>query len=201
MDKRHVTRRRLVAGGGTLVSGLLAGCLSESTDEQPTADNGNNDTTTPTEEDTATPTATESTSSETPSNNTSGQSDSTTDDLDIREANVVDVTVEANGSYRFAVTLHHDDDGEDGYANWWQVEQLDGTRLGRRELTHPHSTQPFTRATTIEIPETVSCVVVRGHDQTHGYGGTAALVTLDSQEQRIVDQGTEPQAFDTEDCP
>ncbi|MFC7059061.1 hypothetical protein [Halovenus salina] len=65
----------------------------------------------------------------------------------------------------------------------------------------PHSTQPFTRATTIEIPETVSCVVVRGHDQTHGYGGTAALVTLDSQEQRIVDQGTEPQAFDTEDCP
>jgi hypothetical protein len=47
-------------------------------------------------------------------------------DLDLREANVVDVAFEGSGgSYRFDVTLYHDDDGESGYADWWQVETLD----------------------------------------------------------------------------
>lgn len=99
--------------------------------------------------------------------------DAGTDDLDLREANVVDISFEGqNGMYTFDVTLHHDDDGEEGYANWWQVERLDGARLGRRELLHAHSQQPFTRPETIEVPEETTCVVVRGHDQTHEYGRT-----------------------------
>ena len=90
--------------------------------------------------------------------------------LDLREANVTDVEVERDGAgrYRFDVTLYHDDDGEDGYANWWQVETLAGKRLGRRELLHAHGTQEFTRSATIEIPEGIDRVVVRGHDQIHG---------------------------------
>ena len=117
-------------------------------------------------------------------------------ELDLREANVVDVTFEADAqNYTFDVTLHHDDDGEDGYANWWQVEGLDGEQLGRRELLHPHSQQPFTRSATIPIPDTLSCVVVRGHDQTHGYGGRAAVVSLDSEELELVDQGPERQSI------
>ena len=45
---------------------------------------------------------------------------------DLREANVTDVAIEdSNGGYRFSVTLFYDD-GEDGYANWWQVETPDG---------------------------------------------------------------------------
>jgi hypothetical protein len=125
-----------------------------------------------------------------------------TDDLDLREANVVDVSFEEqNGTYTFDVTLHHDDDGEEGYANWWQVERLDGTRLGRRELLHAHSQQPFTRSETIEIPEEVTCVVVRGHDQTHEYGGLAIVVNLDSGETLLRDQGSERQSFDASDCP
>ena len=110
--------------------------------------------------------------------------DATTEDggasdesLDLREANVVDATIErGDGGYRFDVALHHDDAGEEGYADWWQVERLDGTRLGRRELLHAHDRQPFTRSATVEIPDSVSCVVVRGHDQTHGYGGQGAAV-------------------------
>jgi hypothetical protein len=44
-------------------------------------------------------------------------------------------------------------------------------------------------------------VVVRGHDQTHEYGGQAMLVNLDSGATRAVDQGPESQSFDASDCP
>ena len=100
---------------------------------------------------------------------------------------------------RFDTAL--DDDGEDGYANWWQVERLDGTRLGRRELLHAHSEQPFTRSATVEIPDDVACVIVRGHDETHGYGGRAAAVDLASGTSRSVDQGPERRPIDPGECP
>jgi hypothetical protein len=115
------------------------------------------------------------------------------DELDLREANVVEVAVSrSGGSYRFDVTLYHDDDGEDGYANWWQVETLDGRQLGRRELLHAHSTAPFTRSETVSIPDGTTYVVVRGHDQTHGYGGQAMVVNVDTGETETVRQGPEP---------
>lgn len=125
-----------------------------------------------------------------------------TSELDFREANVVDVEIDGDGSnYTFAVTLHHDDNGEAGYANWWQVERLDGTKLGRRELLHAHGEQPFTRSTTIEIPASVDCVVVRGHDQTHEYGGRAVVVDLEAAAVRGVNQGPERQRIDEAICP
>ncbi|QLH84123.1 hypothetical protein [Halosimplex pelagicum] len=126
-----------------------------------------------------------------------------TPDLDLREANVTAVEVESagDGAYRFSVTLYHDDDGEDGYANWWQVETLDGERLGRRELLHAHSTAPFTRSATVEIPDGTACVVVRGHDETHGYGGRAMLVTVDGGATRAVDQGSEKRSLADRACP
>ncbi len=111
------------------------------------------------------------------------------------------VSFEQSGTdYRFSVTLLHDDDGEDGYANWWVVESLDGTELGKRELLHAHSTQEFTRSETISIPEGTTCVVVRGHDQTHGYGGQAMLVNLETGATRAVEQGAEPQSFADATC-
>jgi len=122
--------------------------------------------------------------------------------LDLREANVVGVEVTGEGGrYTFEVTLHHDDEGEDGYANWWQVERPDGTRLGRRELLHPHARQPFTRSDSYDLPADVSCVVVRGHDETHGYGGRAMLVGLESGATRPIDQGGERQPVEPADCP
>ncbi|WP_135303056.1 hypothetical protein [Haloarcula amylovorans] len=126
-----------------------------------------------------------------------------TPELDLREANVVGVELaETGGSeYRFDVTLYHDDDGEDGYANWWQVETLAGEQLGRRELLHEHSTDPFTRSETIAVPGDVDCVVVRGHDQTHGYGGQAMLVAVPGGATRAVQQGPDPTQFDDADCP
>ena len=172
MNRGHLSRRRLLAdlaSGGVLAA--LAGCAESDTGTEADTD-------------------ADGTESEPPA----------ADDLDLREANVVDVAFEAaDGGYAFDVTLHHDDDGEEGYANWWQVERLDGTRLGRRELLHAHSAQPFTRSETVAIPDDVIRVVVRGHDQTHGYGGVAALVAIDDGSVRFVDQGPEPRSFDAED--
>ncbi len=58
-----------------------------------------------------------------------GGAGTATRNLDLREANVTEVAIEdqGDGAYRFDVTLYHDDEGEDGYANWWQGETLDET--------------------------------------------------------------------------
>jgi len=126
-----------------------------------------------------------------------------TAELDLREANVTAVALGESdgGAYRFDVTLYHDDAGEDGYANWWQVESLDGDRLGRRDLLHAHGTEPFTRSATVSVSDGVDCVVVRGHDRTHGYGGQAMAVALSGGETNAVEQGSERQSFDRSDCP
>ncbi|MHB9286082.1 hypothetical protein ACKVMT_03470 [Halobacteriales archaeon Cl-PHB] len=169
------SRRWLLASVGASIA--LAGC----------SDGG-----TPSDDGSPTPT-------ETPGATATAGSDG---GLDLREANVVGVDVEPVGDAdRFSVTLHHDDDGEDGYANWWQVETRDGERLGRRELLHAHGTRKFTRATEVTVPPDVDCVVVRGHDQTHGYGGQAMLVAPESGETRVVDQGAEATDFSGEACP
>lgn len=112
--------------------------------------------------------------------------------LDLQEANVMDV--EKNGD-RFSVTLIHDDSGEDGYANWWQVETMEGEQLGRRTLLHAHGTRNFTRSESIQVPDGIEKVVVRGHDQTHGYGGRAAIYTIETGQLEFVDQGEERNSF------
>ena len=142
IDRGRLSRRRLLAtlaSGGALVA--LAGCVESDTGTEADTDaNG--------------------TESEPPA----------ADELDLRETNVVDVGCEAtDGGYAFDVTLHHDDDGEEGYANWWQIERLDGTRLGRRELLHAHSEQPFTRSATVAVPDDVarvSATTARKHLRT-----------------------------------
>jgi hypothetical protein len=125
------------------------------------------------------------------------------EDLDLREANVSDVTLDSQGGgdVRFSVTLVHDDDGEDGYANWWAVETRDGEELGRRDLAHAHGTREFTRSETVSVPGEVDCVVVRGHDQTHEYGGQAAVVSMASGATRFATQGSESSSFANADCP
>ena len=187
-DPPDVSRRRvLTVHAGALASAALAGCTDDS--RAGTADGDDADDTDGSDPD------------DTDGSDPDDGSEAPTD-LDLREANVVDVAVEpADDGYAFDVTLHHDDEGEDGYANWWQVERLDGTRLGRRELLHAHSDQPFTRSETVAVPDGVACVVVRGHDETHGYGGVAAAVDLDAGLVRLVDQGPDQRSFDPSDCP
>jgi len=177
-------RRLLVAASAGLAPTPVAGCL----DDGPGGD-GSPDGGTPTRAD-GEPT------------DTAPGTQTASANLYLREANVTGVEVEPqDDDYRFAVTLVHDDDGEDGYANWWQVETLDGDRLGRRDLAHAHGTRAFTRSETVDVPEAVDCVVVRGHDRTHGYGGQAALVAPADGTVRLVRQGPDAGSLSASDCP
>jgi len=86
------SRRRLLASLlsiGTV--GFIAGCSSSDSPDGETSENESGD---------------------------DGSPSTDADSLDLREANVVDVGFEPERD-SFDVTLHHDDDGEDGYANWW----------------------------------------------------------------------------------
>jgi len=186
MRDATLSRRRVLAATAGVVAGVTAGCAGGADDDGSGSKS-------------ADPTGTEPTDVGTTAIDATAPGAA---DLDLREANVVGVAVErGDDAYDFDVTLHHDDDGEDGYANWWQVERLDGERLGRRELLHAHSQQPFTRSETVDIPDGVGCVVVRGHDRTHGYGGRLAVVDLASGAIRAVDQGAESQSVDADACP
>ncbi len=177
-------RRRFLHGLGLAATAAVAGCVTD----PGTVPGGDDDGTA-----TTSPSATDDAASA-----TADATATTTGDLDLREANVVGVELsddQASGDstdYRFSVTLYHDDDGEDGYANWWQVERRGGERLGRRKLLHAHGTREFTRSETITIPNDVQEVVVRGHDQTHGYGGRAAVVDVESGDATSLRQGSEP---------
>ncbi|ELZ94263.1 hypothetical protein C440_11598 [Haloferax mucosum ATCC BAA-1512] len=201
-------RRTLLSAFSASVAGL-AGCTSPGGTEPMTDERETTETTSdPDEPTTAGEPSTSTTTDGRASDGDGGDRDTaTTDgdtvgtDLDRREANVMAVEFEQPGSdHRFSVTLYHDDAGEDGYANWWVIEALDGSELGRRKLLHAHGTQEFTRSETITIPEGTACVVVRGHDQTHGYGGRAMLVNLDTGATRTVNQGAEPRSFADADC-
>lgn len=157
------------------------------------------ETETSTETAARTPTANDSTpSNETPTNETVTDGTATPTatpepELDRREANVVGVEWRVmNGVHRFDVTLYHDDDGEEGYADWWQIETTDGEVLVRRELRHSHGTREFTRSESVRLPDGVTCLVVRGHDRTHGFGGQAMVVNLETEETTPVRQGSAP---------
>jgi len=198
---RRWTRRRLLASASVAIAGL-AGCVGD----DPDGGNGGNADEDGSSDDGSGTGGDETEDSNGENGSEGGDTDGDADDsdgLDLREANVTAVAIEAegDGAYRFDVTLYHDDDGEDGYANWWQVETLDGEQLGRRELLHAHGTQEFTRSEAISVPEGEACVVVRGHDQTHGYGGQAMLVTIEGGATRAERQGSEPSEFGDASCP
>ena len=84
---------------------------------------------------------------------------------------VENVTLSPNGDrWRIDVTLSHPDTGWDHYADGWAVLDMDGTEIGFRELVHPHETeQPFTRGTTITIPDGVSRIQIRPRDNVDGW--------------------------------
>ena len=97
------------------------------------------------------------------------------------EADVIGVQVDKTGSsYRFDVTVRHDDTGWQHYADKWDVVTPEGEILATRVLYHPHvNEQPFTRSLSgVEIGAGVSSVVIRAHDLVHGYGGREMTVEL-----------------------
>ncbi len=94
---------------------------------------------------------------------------------------VIDVVaVEADGRWRFDVTVSSPYDTPERYADAWRVVGVDGTEYGVRELAHDHANeQPFTRSLSdVEVPEDVSTVIVEGRDLLNGYGGGTFELSL-----------------------
>jgi len=98
------------------------------------------------------------------------------------EADVVTVEVMKLGdrTYQFDVTVSHNDEGWNHYANKWDVVGPDNTVLGTRTLYHPHvDEQPFTRSLSgVKIPEGINRATIRAHDSVHEYGGQVVTVVL-----------------------
>jgi len=99
------------------------------------------------------------------------------------EADVIDVKTKCHKECTFFVTVKHQDQGWDHYANRWEVVTLDGKVIATRTLLHPHvNEQPFMRSLShIKIPAGVKKVVVRAHDSVHGYGGKTMDVKINSK--------------------
>jgi hypothetical protein len=84
------------------------------------------------------------------------------------------------GVYRFSVTVLHQDQGWNHYADRWEVLAPDGRILATRTLYHPHvEEQPFTRRLDgVKIPAAVRKVEIRAHCSVHATGGKTAFVDL-----------------------
>ncbi len=84
---------------------------------------------------------------------------------------IVAVESSCNGSRcSFEVTLKHQDEGWEHYANRWQVVDGEGRVLGDRVLFHPHvNEQPFTRSLAgVEVAPGISTVYIVARDSVHG---------------------------------
>ncbi|MEP2642443.1 hypothetical protein [Roseobacter sp.] len=83
-------------------------------------------------------------------------------------------------TWRFDVTISHDDTGWDHYADAWRILDMQGNQIAIRELAHPHvEEQPFTRSLSgVRLPEGTTQVQVQARDNPGGWNPQTATVTL-----------------------
>ena len=106
-------------------------------------------------------------------------------DLNYAQVEFVKAVQSSNDSWTFSVTVRHNDEGWNHYADAWEViDPKSGEVLAGRVLAHPHETEhPFTRSLSrIVFPEGQRFVEVRAKCQIHGFGGKAVLVNLENDE-------------------
>ncbi len=95
------------------------------------------------------------------------------------DVEAVEVSLQADGTYSFDVTIRHADEGWSHYADRFEILDDSGAVVGTRTLFHPRvDEQPFTRSLAVTLPEGVESVVVRAHDSVHDFGGREMTVTL-----------------------
>ena len=107
------------------------------------------------------------------------------DDLDFAQVIHVVATQERGGTWRFDVTVEHNDEGWDHYADAWEVVNHEtGEVLAERVLLHPHVNEmPFTRSESrVSIPADLTLLRVRARCTVHGFGGYEVVVDLSEAE-------------------
>ncbi len=101
--------------------------------------------------------------------------------LSAGEADIINVVIRHSFDdvYNFDVTVKHQDQGWEHFANGWEVVSADGKVLAVRVLRHPHNNeQPFTRSMPVQIPQGTTEVTIRAHDLVHEYGGCEMTVKI-----------------------
>ena len=94
---------------------------------------------------------------------------------------ILDVKVEKSGMlWHIDVTLLHADTGWDHFADGWEVLDSGGSRLGYRQLHHPHMhEQPFTRSLNgLAIPDGTREIFIRAHCSVDNWSGNLTRVVL-----------------------
>ncbi len=93
--------------------------------------------------------------------------------LNANEVKIVSASFAAceGNCWEVSVTLLHDDEGWDHYADEWRIVDGGGDVIGRRVLYHPHvDEQPFTRSLKrVVIPEKAGLLYLEAHDKIHGW--------------------------------
>lgn len=87
---------------------------------------------------------------------------------------------QSDGVWTIAVTIDHSDSGWDHYAKGWAVLAPDGSRIGYRELTHPHVDEmPFTRSLSgLKIPDDIAFVTIRPKCSLVGWAAEGVKLEL-----------------------
>lgn len=100
--------------------------------------------------------------------------------LDYAQVTKVIASKQNGNMWCFSVSVKHNDEGWDHYANAWEVLDLKGNLLASRILSHPHEKeQPFTRSLcSVKIPSGISKVIIRARCNKHGFGGKVILLDL-----------------------
>ncbi len=102
-------------------------------------------------------------------------------DADYAQVKSVRMVSRSDRQWDFHVSVFHNDESWDHYANVWQiVDPADGAIIGERVLAHPHETeQPFTRSLTgVTIPNGTVEVVIRSRCNLHEYGGKEIRILI-----------------------
>lgn len=94
---------------------------------------------------------------------------------------IVSATAERSGmGWKISVTLKHDEETWENYADGWEVRDMAGNQLGFRELMHPHTADvPFTRSLpSVMIPDGTRKVQIRARNKKNGWGDQLYTVKL-----------------------
>lgn len=105
----------------------------------------------------------------------------TTAPLFAGEPEIVSAKAERSGmGWRISVTLKHDDETWDTFADGWEVRDMAGNQLGFRELMHPHTAGvPFTRSLpSVMIPDGTRKVQIRARCKADGWGNQLYTIKL-----------------------
>jgi len=106
-------------------------------------------------------------------------------DLNFAQVEFVKAVQSSNGNWTFYVTVRHNDEGWNHYADLWEVVDPESVEtFAERVLAHPHETeQPFLRSQSrIIFPENQCFVEVRAECQIYGFEGKTVLIDLETED-------------------